>query len=451
PELRTAFTHPYLALPPSDSSFLSNLEGTYPKPLISVTPQGRVIPLGRNATIRCTCGNLALKFELIKEPNGATERGKLVEFNGYSAEFLIPQISHSDGGSYTCRYYIKSSAWSPISVPVQIIVEDPSYPTPFIRIRNYGGVIERLTVGIECEGPEPGLIFSLHKAEGTAAVSTSEKPGKQAGFDVSVKTLDEAKSYTCRYHRRWKPFVWSPPSNPVEVPGDEKLPKPSISAIRPGPIPLGENTTFLCRASVPNSTFRLDKDGDAHGPLHEAGDNGYQAEFHIANVSRQDGGSYTCRYHPRGDMAFMSKHSDPTELLVSDPSYPRPVIAVTPRGGSVRGLDVTLRCQAPEPRLIFSLHRVGATTALRRAQQGGDSAEFHFPAVSWGDAGNYTCRYHRMGQYFVCSEPSDPAALVVRATLSVGISIRMGVAGAVLLLMMLIVAEAVCSWQRGRL
>lgn len=94
---------------------------------------------------------------------------------------------------------------------------DPSLRIPSISVSPRRHLVLGSDISIECEGPENGLNFSLHKAGHLIASQMAEPSTNTTSFALSVKRLEDAENYTCRYHHRENPFVWSEPSNPVEL------------------------------------------------------------------------------------------------------------------------------------------------------------------------------------------------------------------------------------------
>ncbi|XP_074927366.1 platelet glycoprotein VI-like [Chelonoidis abingdonii] len=116
---------------------------------------------------------------------------------------------------------------------------------------------------------------------------------------------------------------------------------------------------------------------------------GNEAVFPITSVGLDDRGMYTCWYRTKSELTEWSKHSDPVELVVAEPSLPKPSASVNPsQGVSVR-----------EPVAV--------------------------------------------------SHPSDLALLAVR-DYTQGNVVRLALSAGVLLALALILAEAAHGWRRGR-
>ncbi|KAH1180967.1 hypothetical protein KIL84_001901 [Mauremys mutica] len=189
-------------------------------------------------------------------------------------------------------------------------------------------------------------------------------------------------------------------------------PKPSISVSPGGVIPMGGNVTIRCRHQLLDMRILLYKAG-AGNYLTYIDPAGSEAEFPITSARREHGGSYTCRYADRTDPPAYSEPSDPVQIIVADPSLPRPSISLSPTGVTAPGADVTIRCQGLRWDVRFFLHKAGDLNPQRHMDPAGAGAEFHIPSVGRQHGGSYSCSYRPRSEPFVSSQPSDPVQLVV--------------------------------------
>ncbi|KAG6925919.1 immunoglobulin superfamily, member 1 [Chelydra serpentina] len=116
------------------------------------------------------------------------------------------------------------------------------------------------------------------------------------------------------------------------VSGEGSYPKPSISVSTNEVIPVGGNVTIRCRHQHLGMRILLYKDGD-RDYLTYTDPAGSEAEFPIPSARREHGGSYTCEYHSIAEQNRWSYPSDPVEIIVAEPSYPKPSISLSPSGG----------------------------------------------------------------------------------------------------------------------
>ncbi|KAM7134223.1 leukocyte immunoglobulin-like receptor subfamily A member 6 [Macrochelys suwanniensis] len=126
------------------------------------------------------------------------------------------------------------------------------------------------------------------------------------------------------------------------VSGEGSYPKPSISVSPAGVIPMGGKVTIRCWRQRLGLRILLYKDGDRN-LLTYTDPAGSEAEFPIPSARREHGGSYTCRYSDRTGPAAFSEPSDPVQIIVADPSLPRPSISLSLASGTASGANVTIR------------------------------------------------------------------------------------------------------------
>ncbi|XP_029770041.1 immunoglobulin superfamily member 1-like [Terrapene carolina triunguis] len=381
----------------------------YPKPTISVSPS-RVVALGGTVTIRCEGLYLDMEFFLRKTGQPNPQRQTVPD--GTMAEFPIPSVSREDGGSYTCDYrsIADQSRTSHPSDPVEIIVGEPTLPKPSVSVRPIAGVSLGGAVAIWCRGQRQGMRFVLN-------TDGRHFPPVDSGdfetvFPISNVSREDGGSYSCSYHNRLEPIAVSYPSDPMElVVGDPSLPRPSISLSPTGVTTPGANVTIRCQGQRRNVTFFLHKPRDRNPQRHvdPAGD---WAEFLITTMGRQQGGSYSCSYRPRSEPFVSSEPSDPVQLVVAEPSLPRPSISLSPTGVTAPGADVTIRCQGQRRDVRFFLHKAGDSNPQRHMDPAGAGAEFRIPTMGRQHGGSYSCSYQPQSESFVFSEPSDPVELV---------------------------------------
>ncbi|CAI5790752.1 immunoglobulin superfamily member 1-like [Podarcis lilfordi] len=235
----------------------------------------------------------------------------------------------------------------------------------------------------------------------------------------------------------------------------QSYPKPSISVVPSKIVPLGGNATIRCKVrseDYAQATFVLfrELDSSLHASVVKKSE-WNEVAFFFANVKLSDGGNYRCRYcfnSFSGDSC--SPLSDRVKVKIRDPSLSKPSIGMRPGDPLAEGFNVTIECHGPENGLNFSLHKSSNLIAWQMAESDGNTSEFSLSMIRLEDEGNYTCQYHRRGHAFLWSEPSDAVRLelvTANTFTSMEINIRLGVAGLVLLSLVLIVAEFMCSRQ----
>ncbi|XP_044844535.1 immunoglobulin superfamily member 1-like [Mauremys mutica] len=285
----------------------------------------------------------------------------------------------------------------------------PSYPKPTISGIPSAGVSLEGSVGIWCKRQHQDVRFMLYK-DGRHIQSVDAN--SQALFLINV-SREQGGNYSCSYRSRSEPFTMSDPSDPVElVVRDPSLPGPSISLSPTGVVASGADVTIRCQGQRRDVRFFVHKAEDRN-PQQNMDPAGDGAEFHMPSVGRQHGGSYSCSYRRPSEPFVSSQPSDTVELVVVDPSLPRPNITLSPTGVTPTEADVTIRCQGQRRDVRFFLHKAGDLNPQRHMDPAGAGAEFRIPSVGRQHGGSYSCSYRPQSQPFISSLPSDPVELEV--------------------------------------
>uniref|UniRef100_A0A452J258 Ig-like domain-containing protein n=1 Tax=Gopherus agassizii TaxID=38772 RepID=A0A452J258_9SAUR len=193
------------------------------------------------------------------------------------------------------------------------------------------------------------------------------------------------------WHEFLKPTIWVSPSRVVA---------------------LGRNVTIRCEGQDLGMEFVLCKAGHPNQQVQSVVPEGKMAEFPIASVGQEDGGSYTCYYRSITDQSHWSFPSNPVEIIVGEPSYPKPNISGIPRRGVSVGEAMAIWCRRQRQGVRFVLNKEGRH--FPPVDSDGFGAVFPISNVSREDGGNYSCSYHSRSEPFAVSDPSDPMELVVR-------------------------------------
>uniref|UniRef100_A0A674J7T6 Ig-like domain-containing protein n=1 Tax=Terrapene triunguis TaxID=2587831 RepID=A0A674J7T6_9SAUR len=118
-----------------------------------------------------------------------------------------------------------------------LLTAEPSYPKPSISLRPSGRVALGGAVTVRCRGRYQNMKFLLYKDGNPNALQDMEPAGDLAEFPIRNVSWRDAGSYSCYYHHKWYPFIWSRPSDPVELVVAGELPG-SVSPL-PAPHPAG--------------------------------------------------------------------------------------------------------------------------------------------------------------------------------------------------------------------
>uniref|UniRef100_A0A8C3SSF3 Ig-like domain-containing protein n=1 Tax=Chelydra serpentina TaxID=8475 RepID=A0A8C3SSF3_CHESE len=298
---------------PSDPVELVVAGREFLKPTISVSPS-RVVALGGSVTIRCQGWHPGRTFLLHKVGHLNLQNRTVPD--GTVAEFPIPSVGREAGGNYTCDYHsiAEPNRWSGLSDPVEIIVtgEGPGsvsrLPAPH-PARPSGGL---------CTDGMVRARFSLFKVGDRTPLGRAEPAGAGGEFLTRSVRRGDGGSYTCYYHYATDPCTWSEPSDPVELvvagEGTGSVSEPHAYPSRV--VALGGSVTIRCGGRYRSMEFFLRKAGHPNPQVQTVPD-GTVAEFPIPSVGREDGGSYTCEYHPITEQNRWSYPSNPVEIIVA--------------------------------------------------------------------------------------------------------------------------------------
>ncbi|XP_076695347.2 osteoclast-associated immunoglobulin-like receptor [Callospermophilus lateralis] len=110
-------------------------------------------------------------------------------------------------------------------------------------------------------------------------------------------------------------------------------------------------------------------------------------------------------------------HADltpPVAMMVPPASYPKPWLGAQPAAVVTPGVNVTLRCRAPQPAWRFALFRAGESVPLLLRDVSVELAEFFLGAATPAQGGSYHCCYRRLDWGpGLWSQPSDVLELLV--------------------------------------
>uniref|UniRef100_A0A452GMA3 Ig-like domain-containing protein n=1 Tax=Gopherus agassizii TaxID=38772 RepID=A0A452GMA3_9SAUR len=284
----------------------------------------RGVTLGGAATVRCQGQCWGLEFALYKAgARNAAARSR----DSAGVKFPILKVSRAEGGSYT-GYYPSSldpDTWSEPSDTVQLVVagEGPSSasslpappPPPASPTRRL-----HASGTLRCWGLE----FALYKAGARNAAARS-RDSAGVKFPILKVSRAEGGSYTGYYPSSLDPDTWSEPSDTVQLVVAGEGPSSASSLPAPPPPPASPTRRLhasgtlrarlvWCRGQHQGMRFMLNKEG-RH--VRTVDSDGSEVVFYISNMSREDGGNYSCSYHSRSEPFAVSYPSDPMELVVT--------------------------------------------------------------------------------------------------------------------------------------
>ncbi|KAL0609969.1 Leukocyte immunoglobulin-like receptor subfamily B member 1 [Plecturocebus cupreus] len=395
--------------------------GTLPKPTLWAEP-GSMITQESPVTLRCQGSLEAQEYHLYREKKTASWITRIPQEHRKKGEFPIQSIAREHAGQYRCQYQ-RRSHWSKLSDPLELVMTG-YYSKSTLSALLSPVVTSGGNVTLQCGSQLAFDGFALHN-EGE-----NEHPQRlnsqlharwssQAIFSVGPVSPSRRWMYRCYGYYFHSPYVWSSPSDLLEllVPGVSE--KPSLS-VQPGPVVApGESLTLQCGSDVGYDRFALYKEGEGDflqcpGRQPQAGLS--QANFTLSPVRVSHRGRYRC-YGAYNLSSEWSASSDPLDILIAEQISARPSLSVQPGPRVASGEDVTLLCESQWWMDTFLLTKEGAADAPLRLRSKYQSdkyqAEFPMSSVTSAHAGTYRCYGSRSFSPHLLSHPSDPLELMV--------------------------------------
>ncbi|XP_062992964.1 leukocyte immunoglobulin-like receptor subfamily A member 4 [Elgaria multicarinata webbii] len=228
-------------------------------------------------------------------------------------------------------------------------------------------------------------------------------------YSISNISWEHEGNYSCIYRFTKKPFLFSAPSDPLELlVSDPSLPRPVISLNPMEKVFVGQNFTMNCETKAKVRKFYFQRNGDEMDRPWSSYSN--IAMFPIDNASRDNGGTYRCSYILL-DNFTISKPSDPVEFLLTDPNLPRPAISSKPGVSVALGKLVKIRCEVNNGSFVFYLHKSGDPTKRWPMNSDKNMGQHYIRAFSLEDKGKYSCSCAVSERDFVVSEHSKTLEL----------------------------------------
>uniref|UniRef100_A0A674IQF3 Immunoglobulin domain-containing protein n=1 Tax=Terrapene triunguis TaxID=2587831 RepID=A0A674IQF3_9SAUR len=220
-------------------------------------------------------------------------------------------------------------------------------------------------VTIQCKCRCQGMRVVLYKGGDPTPLRYMDNAGDVAEFPISNVTQQDSGRYTCRSGSTSQPFVWSDPSEPIEL---------VMRVHRQHPFP--QSLTLQCESLTNKCSFNTPVPSPYTAP---------HSQLSLVSEDPEFGGLYT-----------------------------KPSISVSPRGVMAMGGTVTIPCECRYQGLRVVLYKGGDHTTLQHIENTGDVTKFPICSVTQDGSRSYTCRYGSTSQAFIWSDPSEPVELVVR-------------------------------------
>ncbi|XP_033267807.1 platelet glycoprotein VI isoform X1 [Orcinus orca] len=179
-------------------------KGLLPKPSLQARP-GSLVPLGKPVTISC------------QGPPGA-DLYRLEELISRKyldqAELSISAMEQRFVGRYRCSYQ-SGTSWSPPSNQLELVATGV-FTKPSLSAQPSTAVAPGADVTLRCHSQYGFDQFALYKEGDTGPYKTPER-WYQADFPITTVTAAHSGTYQCYSFSSTSPYLWSAPSDPLEL------------------------------------------------------------------------------------------------------------------------------------------------------------------------------------------------------------------------------------------
>ncbi|EPQ06362.1 Leukocyte immunoglobulin-like receptor subfamily A member 6 [Myotis brandtii] len=429
--------------------------GNLPPPVITAQP-GSMVLYNEPVTILCQGPPDAEAYEIYKveEPESRDRRKLLVA--GMTDTLYIQEMKPDQTGLYRCSYK-SGEHWSLFSDPLRVVMTG-TFDKPSLSSMSGTVVASGDNVKLQCFSRIRFQAFILTKEDAPQFTqrqsSTTQDNGVQTTFHMDHVTSTQAGTYRCYGAFSKDPYVWSHPSDPLQLVVRGSLPPPVITA-QPGSMVLyNEPVTIRCQGPPDAKAYKIYK---VEEPEPTDGKKllvtGKTDTSAIQEMKPYWTGLYRCSYKSGGHWSPLSNILH----LVMTGSYDKPSLSSMSGTVVAPGDNVTLQCFSRIKFYSFILTKEDAPQFTQRqsstAQDNGQQTTFHMDHVTSTQAGTYRCYGAFNKDPYVWSHPSDPFQLVVRGPAGWSVSpqnqVRLSLAGLVLLVLVVLVAEACYSHKRS--
>ncbi|KAB0396745.1 hypothetical protein E2I00_009759, partial [Balaenoptera physalus] len=179
-------------------------KGPLPKPSLQARPSS-LVPLGKPVTISC------------QGPPGA-DLYRLEELISRKyldqAELSISAMEQRFVGRYRCSYQ-SGTSWSPPSNQLELVATGV-FTKPSLSAQPSTAVAPGVDVTLRCQSQYSFDQFALYKEGDTGPFETPER-WYQADFPITTVTAAHSGTYRCYSFSSRSPYLWSAPSDPLEL------------------------------------------------------------------------------------------------------------------------------------------------------------------------------------------------------------------------------------------
>ncbi|XP_016073826.1 PREDICTED: leukocyte immunoglobulin-like receptor subfamily A member 6 [Miniopterus natalensis] len=380
-------------------------DGRLPPPVITARPASVVLSKSP-VTILCQGPPDAEAYEIFKE-KGPEPRNRL-EFQvaGKTRTLNFQEMRPDLTGLYSCSYR-RGEHQSLLSAPLPLVMTG-AYDKPSLSSMNGTVMASGDNVDLECFSKAKFQAFLLTRDDAPHPTqrqsSTPQDNGRQATFHMDHVSPTQAGAYRCYGVFTTDPYLWSHPSDPLELVVTGRLPPPVITA-RPASVVLSKSpVTILCQGPPDAEAYEIFKE---KGPEPRN-----RLEFQVAGKTRTLNfqemrpdltGLYSCSYR-RGE--HQSLLSAPLPLVMTG-RLPPPVITARPASVVLSKSPVTILCQGPPDAEAYEIFKEKGPEPRNRLefQVAGKTRTLNFQEMRPDLTGLYSCSYRRGEHQSLLSAP----------------------------------------------
>ncbi|EPQ06363.1 Leukocyte immunoglobulin-like receptor subfamily A member 2 [Myotis brandtii] len=277
-------------------------------PVIRAQP-GPMVLSKKPVTILCQGPSHAEAYEIYKEKEPEPRDGRKLLVAGKTDTLYIQEMKPDRTGLYRCSYQ-SGGHWSPLSDILRVVMTG-SYDKPSLSSMSGTVVAPGDNVTLQCFSRIKFDSFILTKEDAPQFTqrqsSTAQDNGVQTTFHMDSVTSTQAGTYRCYGAFSKDPYVWSHPSDPLQLVVRGYLLPPVITA-RPGPMVLyNESVTILCQGPPDAEAYEIYKVEEP-----EPRDRrrllvaGMTSTLYIQEIKRDQAGLYRCSYKSGGHWSLLS-------------------------------------------------------------------------------------------------------------------------------------------------
>uniref|UniRef100_A0A4W2E5P9 Immunoglobulin domain-containing protein n=1 Tax=Bos indicus x Bos taurus TaxID=30522 RepID=A0A4W2E5P9_BOBOX len=208
-------------------------KGNLPPPLMTALP-GSTVPAKSPVTLLCQGPKQAERYRISRvgspEPMDKEEQITSRKTNALS----IAEMTFDKTGLYHCSYQ-RGGHWSQFSDPLQLVMTG-AYSKPSLSSMAGTVVAPGETVKLQCVSKINYDVFILTKEDGDHVTqnqsSVPNDGGRQTIFLLNPVSSTQAGTYRCYGTFHNDPYVWSQPSDPLQLQVEGTTDSPSLTQPR---------------------------------------------------------------------------------------------------------------------------------------------------------------------------------------------------------------------------